>query len=396
MPNKEQQEAEAQLDRMNTALRENPEYQKFLQSLGVKTDVAEGQAWRLTDEQRKKAEDWVEARTGPLGKRLEIDISGNVNQNEGMAKQVRKWGPIVAAGVATALTAGASAPLLATAIGAGAAGAAAGSLDEGGWKGALQGGAMGVGGAVGGAYLGSALRGGTAVAPGAVGGGGNTAGAAFDAAPAISSSAGAANAAGLGWTVPGGTSAALGAAPAAAGGTGLWGSVLKGAGGYEGLANIGAGAASGYAKSKAGQREAEANTARDQEYLRQTAERNYFDTLLAGEQEKRVSGNDAWKRLLNADYIGNYKPAGLNLSPYSRQIQGPGAEMRAAATDPMMIELLKRRTSGQYDPYGGATPIRTPDFSRWDKALKPGIWEDILGYGGAALSAYGSRRPQTA
>jgi hypothetical protein len=153
---------EQQLDQFNQQLRGNPRYQQYLQSLGVNTNVAPGQAWRLSDQQRKQAESWVRSNVGDLGD-LEIDISGNANQNEGFGKQLKRYGPI-AGGVALSLF--------------GIPGVFNGLLNSG--------------------------------APAAAGAGG----AAFDAAPAISSAQGAANAASLGWTVPGAMGGA--AIPAAA------------------------------------------------------------------------------------------------------------------------------------------------------------------------------------
>lgn len=145
----------------------------------------------------------------------------------------------------------------------------------------------------------------------------------------------------------------------------------------------------GGSKAKAEQRAAQAEAARDQEYLKQTAERNYFDTLLAREQDKRQAMDQGWKRSMQADYLQNYRPAGLNLSPYSRPIQGPGALAKQTASDPMMLEVLKRQATGQADPFGGAMPTRTPDFSTWNQAMKPGVWEQILGYGGLGMGALG-------
>lgn len=92
---------EQQLDSFNQQLRANPQYQRFLQSLGVNTNVAPGQAWRLSDQQRKQAESWVKSNIAPLDG-LEIDGSGNANQNEGFGKQLKRWGPI-AGGVALSM-----------------------------------------------------------------------------------------------------------------------------------------------------------------------------------------------------------------------------------------------------------------------------------------------------
>jgi hypothetical protein len=92
---------EQQLDQFNQQLRSNPRYQQYLRSIGVNTVVAPGQPWRLNDNQRKQAASWVRSNVGDIGK-LEIDPSGNANQNEGFGKQLKKWGPI-AGGVALSL-----------------------------------------------------------------------------------------------------------------------------------------------------------------------------------------------------------------------------------------------------------------------------------------------------
>jgi len=116
---------EQQLDQFNQQLRANPRYQQYLQSLGVNTNVAPGQAWRLSDQQRKQAEAWVKSNVGDIGG-LEIDGSGNANQNEGFGKQLKRYGPI-AGGVALSLFGipGVFPGLLSGGSGAAAGGAAA-------------------------------------------------------------------------------------------------------------------------------------------------------------------------------------------------------------------------------------------------------------------------------
>lgn len=147
----------------------------------------------------------------------------------------------------------------------------------------------------------------------------------------------------------------------------------------------------GGSKAKAEQRAAQAEAARDQEYLKQSAERNYFDTMLAREQEKRQAMDQGWKRTQQADFLANAPAQSmLGLSRYSRPVQGPGQATRQTASDPLLAEVLKRQTTGQADPFGGMLPTRTPDFTVWNKAMKPGFWEQLMGYAGAGLTGFGN------
>lgn len=88
---------ERDLDLFNQSLRANPAYQQFLRSIGVNTSVPAGQAWRLSDQQRKQAEAWVRRNVQDIGD-LEIDISGNANQNEGVGKYAKDWKTYAAIG----------------------------------------------------------------------------------------------------------------------------------------------------------------------------------------------------------------------------------------------------------------------------------------------------------
>lgn len=150
---------EQQLDQFNQQLRSNPRYQQYLQSLGVNTNVAPGQAWRLSDGQRKQAEAWVKSNVADLSG-LEIDGSGNANQSEGFGKQLKRWGPI-AGGVALSMFGlpGVFPGLLSGGGGAAAGGAGAGLSGAG--MGAMPaaasmagGGAAAAGGAAGGIFSG--------------------------------------------------------------------------------------------------------------------------------------------------------------------------------------------------------------------------------------------------
>jgi hypothetical protein len=123
--------SESGLDQFNQQLRANPAYQQFLRSIGVNTNVPAGQAWRLSDQQRKQAEAWVKRNVGDIGD-LEIDISGNANANEGLGKQAKRWGPIVGGTAATLFGIPGLFPGLLNAGGSAAAGGASAAASGGG------------------------------------------------------------------------------------------------------------------------------------------------------------------------------------------------------------------------------------------------------------------------
>lgn len=160
------------------------------------------------------------------------------------------------------------------------------------------------------------------------------------------------------------------------------------------MAALGAGgaAAGAAASSMAKNRGVKQDVALQTEQQRQSGEGAYLNALLNREQEKRMQAGDAWKRLLQTDYVSNYKPNGLALSPFSRPIQGPSAAMQASAADPALLSELRSRSNYSFDPYGGADPsgVRlSPDTqAQISKLGNAGIWEKILGVAGPALSAY--------
>lgn len=88
---------EQNIDQFNQSLRSNEGYREFLRSMGVNPD---GRV-RLSDSQRKSAENWIRRNVADIGK-LEVDPAGNINQNEGFGKQAKKWGPIAGAAAAAA------------------------------------------------------------------------------------------------------------------------------------------------------------------------------------------------------------------------------------------------------------------------------------------------------
>ena len=185
-----------------------------------------------------------------------------------------------------------------------------------------------------------------------------------------------------GMTAPAGLGAASAATPAA-------GSVFSRLATGQNLQRAGA-AASAASQAMASNRGARTDIAFQGEQLRQGGENNYLNQLLNREQEKRVAAGDAWRRMLQTDYVANYKPAGLNLSPYSRPIATPSSGMQTAAGDPQMMSELQSRAGYRYDPFGGADVegVRIdPQFgSRVDALGKSSTWEKILGIAGPALS----------
>ena len=111
-------------DRINQQLRADPQYVAFLRSIGVNTDGP----LRLSDQQRRQAQDWVRRYMGSIGG-LEIDASGNLNNPHGFTTELKQWGPVAAAagGIAApfvipalaGLGGGSAAPLATSGMGAG-------------------------------------------------------------------------------------------------------------------------------------------------------------------------------------------------------------------------------------------------------------------------------------
>jgi hypothetical protein len=86
--------------------------------------------YRLTDRQRKQVQAYIERELGiKFPKGAEIDKAGNMNENEGFGKQLKKWGPIAGAAAATLFGVPGLFPGLLS--GGGAAGAAGGAAASG-------------------------------------------------------------------------------------------------------------------------------------------------------------------------------------------------------------------------------------------------------------------------
>src|SRR5574341_960923 len=86
------------INAFNETLRADPGYREYLASIGVDVNRSLG----LSDSQRKQANQYLASRGYTLPGGLEIDPAGNVNQNEGFGKQLKRWGPIAGAGALAA------------------------------------------------------------------------------------------------------------------------------------------------------------------------------------------------------------------------------------------------------------------------------------------------------
>jgi hypothetical protein len=75
---------------------------RIFSSLGIApgADGDYGQRFGLNDNDRKRVQAVIEQELSlPFPKGIEIDHAGNMNEDEGFAVQLRKWGPVVLAGV---------------------------------------------------------------------------------------------------------------------------------------------------------------------------------------------------------------------------------------------------------------------------------------------------------
>jgi hypothetical protein len=121
----------------------------------------------------------------------------------------------------------------------------------------------------------------------------------------------------------------------------------------------------------------------DLERLLMDRDSQFFNQNMARQQEGRESGQDAWRRLLSAQRTISPGPR-PQLSKYSiAPRQSTGAELQGA--DAMTQEVMARLQGG--NPI--AAPTQRP-MSVDPKLLKSGWLEKLLGYGGAAASAYGA------
>jgi len=114
------------------------------------------------------------------------------------------------------------------------------------------------------------------------------------------------------------------------------------------------------------------------------------------EQDRSQASQDARRTLLQNDFIQNFRGSEA-LSPYSQRFEGPSQHTRDMAGDRGVNSRLWDRYAFEYDPLSPNSndpsqqfradllPTRTPDFTSINKALKPGLWERLAGYGSIAL-----------
>lgn len=366
-----------EINSWNEQWRSNPAYAQILTAMGVDPS----KQIKLSKSQQKTLQSTVESQFGfKFPKGVEIDAAGNMNEDEGFGKQLKKWGPIIGQAALAIGTGGLSLPAQ-LAINAGV-GAATGGL-TGGKKGALLGGAVGAGSALGANYFGNLLKGAKGVT-----GAANTATSTADGLLATTTPEWATKAALSGAVRP---AAGLGSMAGVTGaGMGGFNSIVQSLGkkalSGKGL-DILSGALGKSSDAMASNRGASADLEADKLRTTQSAENNYFTSLLQKAAEQRASAGDAWKRMLQTGYLtspANQRIQTPGFSTYSKPIAGPTANMVEMAGDPAMAAALKSRANFTYDPFNGATPTRTPDFSGIDKNMKMGGWEKLLGIGGTA------------
>lgn len=136
---------------------------------------------------------------------------------------------------------------------------------------------------------------------------------------------------------------------------------------------LGAGA-SGAAKSMASNRGTAAELTLD-------ANKQFEDALLKRELEKRANRNDALKQSVFASLLSQYHPSARPMGMPQSPFQGLGS-IGTQATDFAAQDALNRLRAGDTLP-----ALQRPDLSKY---TNPSIWERLLGFGGAAASAYGA------
>ena len=135
-------------------------------------------------------------------------------------------------------------------------------------------------------------------------------------------------------------------------------------------------AAQGMAQNRGA--ESGANISREQ--LQQNADRMFFDQMLAREQEGRASRNDAMRGLQQSEYIANWKPSAMKLSPFTRDIAGPSDMVREGARS--MQGDLMARLAGNQMPMPQQRQVA-------EMIRKPGFFEKFAGIASPAMSLYG-------
>lgn len=99
-------------------------------------------------------------------------------------------------------------------------------------------------------------------------------------------------------------------------------------------------------------------------------------------REDREQRGDAWKRLLQANYVKNWTPTTSNLSPYSKPVQGPGEDARLGAGG-LEQEVLMRLLGGSQLP--DVAPL-----SNTAPYMKPSGWERFFSIAAPAAGLAGT------
>ena len=318
-----------ELNQWNEGWRQSPRYAEILQSVGVDPS----RPFKLSDQQRKQVQSAIEQAQGsafPQG--TEIDPAGNMNENEGFGKQAKKWGPLVGAAAITAFGIPGVMPGMFGGIGTGTAASSA--------TGAAAGGKV------------------------ATGAGFFRKAAGFLKNPLMQ--------AGIGAVGSGMSNAAN--ASAHNRGVQLEADIAK-----AGL-------------EQQAERDYYGNVV-NRAQLEQQAERDYNTQVLKREEEGRAKQANAWEKM-NRAASRRDAPSNVNrtmLSPYSKSLAGPSADVRAASSgmfDQMAQQLREGNTLeaprrvgvGLEDPRRVGTNVQVQ---------KPGMLEKIGGIVGPMASGYG-------
>ncbi len=124
----------------------------------------------------------------------------------------------------------------------------------------------------------------------------------------------------------------------------------------------------------------------DLEQMLMARDSDLFNRQVGREEEGRTSGNDAWKRLMQAQHVINPGPRPQLAGKYSiAPRQSTEAELSGA--DAMTREVMARLQGGNPIAEQRERPMAIDP-----KLLDPGMLERILGYGSMGLSAVGALR----
>jgi hypothetical protein len=162
---------------------------------------------------------------------------------------------------------------------------------------------------------------------------------------------------------------------------------------------VGSKALGAAANSSASNRSAQVQADIEQERLRQQSQRDFWQALVAREQEGRASGTDALKKLQQTSYLENrtgYRPTTLSTSVGSKTLPsfgfGPAASTEADVTGAQALrnEVMKRLQGGNAipevpNPYENPFMLPERHAGFWEKFA--GIASPILG---TASALYGS------